>query len=213
MKKVILLSSALLLLTILSKSQDPEFQYYKNKEIKTLLGRNKAGGGYGSFTVGYSQIDNQHAVLLGGRFSWIASHYVGVGIGGTGFINEYHYEPSIDREVFLTGGYGGIYIEPILFPRFPVHLSFPVLLGAGGISYISNDADLNSNFIEDSEAFLLIEPAAEVELNLTKFFRLAIGATYRFPTTFNVGLGGTNSANAESLKGMSYTVTFKFGKF
>lgn len=213
MKKAIFISVVLLLLTFAVKSQDPEFQYYKDKEIKTILGRNRAGGAYGSFSVGYSTIDNKQAVLLGGRFSCIASHYIGIGVGGTGFINEYHYEPGLDREVFLTGGYGGLYLEPILFPRFPVHLSFPVLLGAGGISYISKDPDLNNNFIEDSEAFILIEPSAEIELNLTKFFRLSFGVSYRLPTPFNVGISETSPVNAESLKGLSYIVSFKFGKF
>ena len=213
MKRILLLTIILVFAMLNLKSQDPEFQYYKNKEIKTLLGRDRSGGGYGSFTIGYSMIDNQHAVLLGGRLAWVASHYVGIGFGGTGFINEYHYEPAIDREVFLTGGYGGLYIEPILFPRQPVHLSFPCLFGVGGISYITNDQDFNNNFIEDSEAFLLMEPAAEVELNLTKFFRMAIGAGYRFPTPFNVGSTGSPVVNAESLRGFSYMVTMKFGKF
>jgi hypothetical protein len=213
MKKIILLTAILILFSITLKSQDPEFEYYKNKEIKTLLGRNRSGGAYGSFTLGYSMIDNQNAILIGGRLSWIASHSIAIGIGGTGFINELHYESSIGRDVFLTGGYGGLYIEPILLPRSPVHLSFPVLLGAGGISYVSNDPDLNNHFIEDSELFLLIEPSAELELNLTRHFRLAFGASYRFPTPFNVGISATPSSNAESLKGMSYMVTFKFGKF
>ena len=213
MKKILLPTVILILITMTLKAQDPEFEYYKNKEIKTLLGRNKAGGGYGSFTIGYSTIDNKNAVLVGGRFSWIASHWIGIGIGGTGFINELHMEPFLNREVFLTGGYGGIYLEPIVLPRFPVHLSFPVLLGAGGISYISADPDFNNNFIEDSEAFLIIEPSAELELNLTKHFRLAFGTSYKFPTRFNVGLSGSPIANAESLKGFSYMVTFKFGKF
>lgn len=213
MKRIILFAGLFLLIGISLKSQDPEFEYYKNKEIKTILGRNRAGGGYFSVTTGYSQIDNQNSVLLGGRFSWIASHWVGIGIGGTGFVNELHFDPGLNRDVFLTGGYGGIYIEPILFPRSPVHLSFPVLIGGGAVSYISNDPVLKSNFVEDSEAFLLFEPAAEIELNVTKFFRLAFGATYRFPTEFNVGLFGSDVASAASLKGASYTVTFKFGKF
>ena len=213
MKKLILLPAILIFFSLTLKSQDPEFEYYKNKEIKTLLGRNRSGGAYGSFTMGYSMIDNKNAVLVGGRLSWIASHSIGIGIGGTGFLNEFHYEPSIDRDVFLTGGYGGIYIEPILLPRSPVHLSFPVLLGAGGISYVSNDPDINNHLIEDSELFLLIEPSAELELNLTRHFRLAFGVSYRFPTPFNVGISGTPSANAEALKGKSYMVTFKFGKF
>ncbi|MFN8239847.1 MAG: hypothetical protein U0X39_03740 [Bacteroidales bacterium] len=212
MKKTIFLL-AILLTAAAVKAQDPEFDYYKSKEIKTLLGRNTPGGGYGSFTMGYTGIDGEHAVLIGGRLSWIASHYLGVGFGGTGFINEYHYEPAIDRNAFLTGGYGGLYLEPILFPRSPVHLSFPVLFGAGGISYITDDADLNRNFIEDSEAFLIIEPAAEIELNLTRHFRMAFGMTYRYPTAFNVGVSGSPVVSAESLRGLSYTVTLKFGRF
>jgi len=213
MKKTIIFSALIIILYSASFSQDPEFEYYKSKEIKTLLGRNRAGGGYTAFTAGYSVVDNQHAVLFGGRFGWLTSHSLGVGLGATGFINEFHFEPSIDKEVFLAGGYGGIYIEPILFPRSPVHLSFPVLFGAGGISYVSKESDINNNMIEDSEAFLLIEPAAEIELNLTKFFRLALGVSYRLPTSFNVGLSGTPSANAESIEGLSYTMSFKFGKF
>jgi hypothetical protein len=213
MKKLLLVPVLLIMVTFSSIAQDPEFEYYKSKEIKTLLGRGRPGGGYGSFTTGYSVIDGRHAVLFGGRFSWIASHTVGIGVGATGFINEFHYEPSLNRDVFLTGGYGGIYIEPIILPRSPVHLSFPVLFGAGGISFISEDADFNNNFIEDSKAFLLIEPAAELELNLTKFFRIAFGASYRLPTQFDVGLPGTYTIDVESLKTVSYMVTLKFGKF
>lgn len=213
MKKFLLIPVLFILAICSSYAQDPEFEYYKSKEIKTLLGRGKPGGAYCSFTTGYSVIDGRHAILFGGRFSWIASHSVGIGAGATGFINEFHYEPSLNRDVFLTGGYGGIYIEPILLPRSPVHLSFPVLFGAGGISFISEDADFNNNFIEDSKAFLLIEPSAELELNLTRFFRIAFGASYRFPTQFDVGLPGTYTIDVESLKTMSYMVTLKFGKF
>jgi hypothetical protein len=213
MKKNIILSALFALIFVSASSQDPEFEYYKNKEIKTLLGRNRSGGGYTALSAGYSVIDGNHAVLFGGRFGWLASHSIGIGMGATGFVNEFHYEPSLDRDVFLAGGYGGIYIEPILLPRLPVHLSFPVLFGAGGISYVSKESDLNNNLIEDSEAFLIVEPAAEIELNLTRFFRLAIGASYRFPTSFDVGLSGTPTANAQSIKGMSYTMALKFGKF
>jgi hypothetical protein len=213
MKKITILSALLVLFCVSAFSQDPELEYYKSKEIKTLMGRSRQGGGYCAFTSGYSMIDDKQAVLIGGRFGWLASHWVGIGLGATGFLNEFHYEPSLNKDVFLAGGYGGLYVEPIVFPRSPVHVSFPVLFGAGGISYVSKDADINDNLIEDSEVFLLIEPSAELELNLTRFFRIALGGSYRFPTAFNVGLNGTPRASAESLKGMSYTISLKFGKF
>lgn len=197
----------------LTSAQDPGFEYYKSNDVKTLMGRNRQGGAYLGITTGYSAIDGKHAVLFGGRLAWIANKSLGIGIGGTGFINEYHYEPSIDREVFLAGGYGGIYIEPIILPRSPVHLSFPVLFGAGGISYVSADYNFSGNFIEDSDPFLIIEPAAEIELNMSRFFRLALGASYRFPTPFDIGTSGTSFVRASSLRGWSYMVSFKFGKF
>ncbi|MDX9928858.1 MAG: hypothetical protein RBS37_03300 [Bacteroidales bacterium] len=213
MKKIILISVVLSVLSMITHAQETGFEYYKGKEIRTLTGRNRQGGVYFGLTTGYTVIDNSHAVLFGGRISWIGNKILGAGIGGTGFINEYHYEPSIDREVFLAGAYGGIYIEPILMPRAPVHLSFPILLGAGGVSYVSNDPDYYDNFIEDSEPFLLIEPSAELELNMSRFFRLAIGASYRFPTAFNIGTTGSEFITASSIKGWSCILSLKFGKF
>ncbi|MBE0674595.1 MAG: hypothetical protein IH591_08040 [Bacteroidales bacterium] len=213
MKKSLLILIAIIAVAQAAHCQDPGFEYYQDKNIKTLMGRNRQGGGYLGMTMGYSVIDNKHAVLFGGRLSWIANQSLGIGIGGTGFINEYHYEPALDREVFLAGGYGGIYLEPILLPRSPVHLSFPVLFGAGGISYISDDESFNGNLIEESEPFLIIEPSAEIELNMSRFFRLAFGASYRFPTGFRLGTGGSEFVSASSLKGWSYLMTFKIGKF
>jgi hypothetical protein len=105
----------------------------ENKEFQTLLGHNQPGGGYGAFSMGYSLVDHRQAILLGGKFAWIASHSVGFGFEGAGFINEFHYDPGLNRDVALAGGYGGFFIEPILMPRFPVHMSFPILVGAGGV--------------------------------------------------------------------------------
>jgi hypothetical protein len=73
--------------------------------------------------------------------------------------------------------------------------------------------DYNDNFIEDSEAFLIAEPGAELELNITRHFRLAFGASYIFTTPFDIGTTGTPVAGAESIDGWNYTVTFKFGRF
>jgi hypothetical protein len=227
MKKNVILAAIFIAISVTIYSQEPESsennqgnkENKKNKEPKeqrefqTLLGHNRPGGAYGSFSMGYSLIGNRDAVLIGGRFAWIASHSIGFGFGGMGFINEFHYESLVQRNVALAGGYGGFYIEPILMPRFPVHLSFPTLFGAGGISYVSQDSFNDNNFIEESEGFLIVEPGAEIELNLTRYFRFAMGAFYRYTTPFNIGTSGTELAGAESLKGWSYMLTLKFGKF
>jgi hypothetical protein len=214
MKKLFFITSLIAFISLSAVcQQEPEYEYYQDREIKTLLGDDRPSGWYGSFSTGYSNIDDEHAILFGARFSWLPSQSIGIGLGATGFINEFHFEPSIGREVSLTGGYGGIYIEPILFPRSPVHLSFPILLGGGGISFISQDENFNNNLIEDSKAFLIVEPSAELELNITRFFRLALGASYRLPSSFDVGRPGIYTIDVDALKTMSYTITFKFGRF
>ncbi len=213
MKRIIILSIILVFFAVNLRSQDPEFEYYKGKEIKTLLGKNMPGGSFGAITLGYSLIDNKNAVMIGARVSGIASHFIGVGIGGSVFINENHYDPLLNRDIHFAGGYGGVFVEPIVVPNFPVHLSFPILFGGGALSSFSGDPDSNRSQIKDTRVFLLAEPSAEVELNVTKHFRLAMGVSYRFPTGFNVGNHSTPPASVESIKGFSYKLSFKFGKF
>lgn len=156
---------------------------------------------------------SEQAVIFGGKLEWIFGHSVGLGFGATGFINEYHYDINIGKDVFVTGGYGGIIIEPILLPKFPVHLSFPVMLGAGGISYITREVNTYHNMVEDSKVFLIAEPAVELELNVTRHFRIAFGTSYKFTTPFNVGTNAASVVNPDALQNWSYMMTFKFGRF
>jgi hypothetical protein len=212
MKKSIIISVAIMLFCASLFSQDHD-STKNSDEFKTLFGNEKHNGAYGAFSIGYSEIDDRQAVLFGGRFEWIVGHSIGLGLGGNGFINEFHHEPSLNSDVFLTGGYGGFYIEPILMPNFPVHLAFPILLGGGGISYVTEDWDNYHNMIEDTEAFLIAEPGVEIELNLTRNFRMALGTSYKFTTPFNVGLPNSPNVNSDALKGFSFMMTFKFGRF
>jgi opacity protein-like surface antigen len=219
MKKTVILSTLLILLfsTSFSQVQDStkkETQVKtRNDEFQTLFGHNRSQGAYGAFSVGYTEIDNKQAVTFGGRFEWIVSHSMGFGFGGTGFINEYHWDDNLQRDVFLTGGYGGLYVEPIFLPKFPVHLSFPVLLGVGGISYITKETNDYENMIEDSEVFLIAEPAAELEFNFTRNFRFALGASYRFTTPFDVGTSATIPISSKAIESWTFMMTFKFGRF
>jgi hypothetical protein len=67
--------------------------------------------------------------------------------------------------------------------------------------------------IEDSEVFLLAEPGAEIELNLTRNFRLAFGASYKFTTPFDIDVNESSTVSAKSIEGWSFLITLKFGRF
>lgn len=188
------------------------------QEYKTLFGNDKIShGAYGGLSINYSQIDGKDAVLVGARGAWIINHNLALGFGGYGFANDLQYERTYGYDqkenYFLTGGYGGLLIEPIIAAKSPVHVSVPILIGAGGISYVTTywsdyDNRYDYAYSEDADAFFVIEPGLEIELNLVKFMRVAFGGYYRY--TSDVNLYNTKK---DVLHGFSTGVTFKFGKF
>ncbi len=206
-KSIFLLLASFILLPLHGQDED--------NEIKTLFGTHHTNGGYGAFSVGYSQINSLNAITMGGRGAWIIGHSLALGFYGSGFATDFRVL-TVDRSYNLVGGHGGIFIEPILLPKFPVHLSFPVMAGVGGIAYtINRQPDFTGNFdgyVQSSTVFMLAEPGVELELNLTRWFRLAVGASYRF--TSDVRLNNTDvTIPSNVLKGISGGVTLKFGKF
>ena len=183
-------------------------------QIHTLFGRTSvSNGGYGSFGAGYSVINDRNAIVMSGRAAWIVNHSVALGFAGSGFLNEFRYDLLNNEDVNLTGGYGGLLIEPILFPKAPVHLSFPVVAGVGGIALTRtsrsyNSWDYHNSWVEATETFLVAEPGVEVEMNIVRFFRLALGVSYRFTTDIELP-----NTSPDALKGLTTGITFKFGKF
>lgn len=191
------------------ESGEPD-QWRGDDEIKTLMGRSSSVGGYGGLSVAYSQIDAKDAFIFGGRGAVIMGHAFALGIGGAGFINDFHYDYLLGKNISLAGGYGGLFFEPIIFPKFPVHISIPVLVGVGGIAYASIETNSwdDEYFVEDSETFLIAEPGVELEMNVARYFRFSLGGYYRY--TSEIDLMNTDS---DVLNGFSFGVNFKFGKF
>lgn len=206
-----------------------------NNDVRTLFGSNKdqSNGGYGAVSVNYSKIWDRDGLVIGGRGAWIIDHNFGLGIGGYGFMTDPKTDPFItdnngkQLKYQLTGGYGGLLFEPIVGAKQPVHLSFPILVGAGGVAYTRHwehtdwdnpDYDYQNTY-EDSDAFFVLEPGAELEFNMLKFFRIALGASYRYTSNINLSYQSstveepTAIGTQDMLRGWNYGITLKFGKF
>ena len=209
MRKVILLL-AIFSISLASFSQEGD-------EIRTLMSPGNAIGAYGTLTMDYSQIDERDALSFGVKGGMILGHMVGIGISGAGFFNDSRFDASLGRQVSIAGGYGGFFFEPILMPKMPVHISFPVLVGAGGLAVVTITEE--DNFWEEnlhseaSDAFMIIQPGIEVELNVTKFFRFALGGYYRYTSNIDIESNFEYSLPTDVLRGFSAGVAFKFGKF
>ncbi len=193
----------------------------ENGEIKTIFDRfdGKTNGGYGCIGARYCKLDNSEAFISGIRIAWIINHRYAIGFGGYGFYNKAEIDNNLNANYRLEGGYGGLFFEPMLFPRFPIHLTMPVFVGMGGASYNRKRDNLTDNEelnIEDRDVFFLMEPGLELECNVFRFLRIGIGAYYRY--TSNISLNYDNEqfgriVNSEILHGFSYGIVFKIGKF
>ena len=206
--------------------EDSESQ---QNEMQTLVSPGGTGG-YGGFTVGYSQIGDYAAFSGGIRAGVVLGHSFTLGFGGYGFITEQFQNPVLNESNYyqLAGGYGGILMEAIVLPMQPVHISIPVIFGAGGLSYFrsynfhdSYDWDSYDYSDIDHDAFFVIEPGIELDVNMLKFMRISLGGSYRFSTdvslTTYVNDNGTLTeeilAPDDIMNGWNVYLTFKFGKF
>ncbi|MCF8229392.1 MAG: hypothetical protein K9G58_02905 [Bacteroidales bacterium] len=204
-----IIATIALLFSNVTNAQEDE-----GSDFKTLFG-NKAysNGAYGALMINYTQIDNADAILVGAKGGWIINQAVTIGLAGYGLASDNDYTDVFENEVVnLAGGYGGLLIEPILAPRYPIHVAFPMIIGAGGIAYLDNywndkHDDWNSH-VRASDAFFVFEPGVEIELNIVRFMRIGMATSYRY--TSNISLVNSSS---DLLRGFNFGVSFKFGKF
>ena len=191
-------------------------------EMQTIFGNSDkkiSHGGYAGISVGYTQIDGEDVMTLGGRAGWLIDHHVTLGLMGKAFMNSIYidgYWPTNEGYqdgYYLVGGYGGFFVEPILFPSYPVHVSFPIMIGGGGLALNENtwhDYDWEYDYYEpfDWDSYFVFEPGVEIELNVVEFFRVAFGASYRLTSNMHMAY-----VPKDMMNGFNAAVTFKFGKF
>jgi hypothetical protein len=161
---------------------------------ETLAGDGLESGGFGAPVVKFSEIGSEFAVFAGARGGWIINHTLVLGLGGYGLasnIGEFPFE----REVEF--GYGGLELEYINNSDNVVHFTIYTLIGAGGVT----------SLFDTAEAVFVLEPAANLEVNLTKWFRLGAGGGYRFVS------GADQVLSSEDLSAFFGVLTFKFGSF
>ena len=205
------------------------FSQDEDQDFKTIFGSDFESGGYGAPELKLGQVNNEMSLFVGGRGGWIIGHKFVLGGAGYGLTtnNTFSYTEELlrpsgtpvdsTRRLKIDMGYGGLLLEYIAFPKKAVHLSFPVIIAAGGTSIgskivsdtLNQPYDQWSSYdLVESSAFFLVEPGVHIDLNMVKFFQLSIGASYRF-------ISGTNleRLNNSDLSDLTFNLALKFGKF
>ncbi|MBK6542665.1 MAG: hypothetical protein IPG10_15565 [Flavobacteriales bacterium] len=214
---------ALLFAAVLPLIQ-PALAQRDSSDMHTLFGgaRTIKHGGWGGPSAVYTRMLDQEALLVGFKAGWLINHRFSMGLAGYGLVTEVK-NPAYDTYLQQSGqiilqpsqfemGYGGLLLESIIAYKSPVHVSLPVLIGAGGCTYqrvtpptLWSDS---LSYVDDSQAFFVVEPGIDIELNVTRYLRLGLGGSYRL--TSDMELPATAK---DALHGINAALTIKVGVF
>lgn len=162
---------------------------------------------FGGLSFKTTRINGIEGTMLGVRGSWRILGNFQVGVAGYKLINQdyntrFKYDGHLTRLKTMYGGVEAGY--SCNFERF-IYLSFYTLVGLGTVHYSiegGNIADLGTDY------FYVVEPGVNLEMNMTQWFRVSVGASYRIAK----GVDYYNLRDV-NLTGLATTVSFKFGIF
>lgn len=183
------------------------------QQTETLFDGKATHGGFGGPVVKFSDVAGSAGVWVGGRGGWLINmneqHTISLGGGGYGLVTNHPVlNPQIgdpDTNYYVLNGYGGFEFEYTNKSYKLVHFTVSSLLGGGGLMMRERDYE---NVEEDVDSYFVFEPGVHAELNVTNFFRISVGAAYRF--TSGIGKFGFSDSDFSGLNGV---ITFKFGGF
>jgi hypothetical protein len=169
--------------------------------------------GFGGPMVAYTRFNGSDGLLVGGQGAVLINHLVYLGGGGYGLANRVG-APSamIDgqlRTMRYDLGYGGGMIGVIIKNNHLLHAAAEVMIGGGGITWTQRDMENDGHMSGDkSDGFFVVQPAAHLELNVTRWMRVDAGAGYRFVTGVTL-----NDLDNSDVGGPVAGLTFRFGTF
>jgi hypothetical protein len=100
--------------------------------------------------------------------------------------------------------YVGLDLEYIVGPQRRIHFSIQTLIGTGRAQYWEGN---DTVILEDG--IWVIEHGANFMLNVTRFLRIRLGASYRFVS----GIERLDGLESQDLNDASANLFLKFGKF
>ena len=193
-------TTVLLMLVVLTAaySQEKEYQTIFDNQDLRISGM---GGPFMQFT----SVAGEFGHMMGGGGGVLLNNFFfgGYGLGLTNAIPDYENDNPTDR---LTLGHGGFWIGYSLFGQKPIHLTFSSLIGWGEFGVMQFDGYYP--FVRDK--IFVVVPTVEVEMNLTRYFRIGAGASYNLYTMMDEQMHGYKSSDISAPGGF---LSFKFGWF
>lgn len=168
----------------------------------------------------YSKLNEQNAHLPGLAGGVIVNKNFKIGLIGKSLTCHetcLQYDDVLDEPVYLVGGHAGLFLEASPIDNRVVHFSVPFIVGIGGVEYrskeiypdVEDEGELDYCHRQMSTSpYWIIEPGANIEVNVTGFMRLYTGYSYRW--MMGVKLENTKG---NAFNGSNFNFGIRFGKF
>lgn len=177
--------------------------------------RNVVHGVYVGANLGFGEIDGKNTGTFGLKFAYVANQQLEVGLSTNFFYSEQKvFNPMNNTIDDLLGFYAGLHLEPILFGKSTISVSFPILIGGGFIAYAEREAVMSEDENEpeldedDFDGIRVFEPGINALFNITRFTQLETGVKYRFSNKIDLV-----DSPLERVNGFTFTVGIKLGIF
>ncbi len=173
---------------------------------------------YGASTTALTGIGDEAAIKMGGRAMWLKNSRFGIGLAGYAIQGGNNTDPALSNDSYkLAGGYGGLMLEYNVNPNKAIHLSFPLLIAGGAMTYALQDINLSNidRLLEDQRVVAIVEPGAMLEFNVIKYVKVALDVSYRYASHSELNYEDTGEVilAGSGLNNFSGGVTVKFGIF
>ncbi len=188
-------------------------------QVETLYDGQIESGGYGGPILKTGSINGETGIFFGGQGGWIINHRMVVGGKFYMLANPTDVEGLNNIVVGFLGG--GALFEYMIASNKLIHFSIENMVGAGGVyNDVGNYTAGHDPLEYTGDACFIMEPGINVNLNVTKMFRIGAGVTYRYVNGIDYDPGSRYVLRDDhgiitdtSLRGVSAQIIFKIGTF
>ena len=212
------------LIAVIAVGQNIEMRSYNSdepdrvrtrREVKTLFNDVRITGVHFGFHNSIEELNGQLGYFTGGQLMLGLNHKFNIGFGGYSLVSDVpsnYVDENGFKNYWYEYSYGGLILEPIIWDEELVHVTIPVMVGAGGALF-SQYRMFNYDFWDQfttypGALFFVVKPGVNAELNVTRFFRIGAGVSYRAA----VGSALPNTTDYHN-SGFGGNLVFKLGWF
>lgn len=165
-------------------------------------------GFYVAPAVGVTTLNDDVAPLIAMRAAWLANRSFGVGLAVNAVANEF--DEKLHYKGRALSAYGGLLLQYVIGSTRLLHGFIETTVGGGRACLQTGieGSDTGKDDCGPRHGFFMLEPMANLEINVSSFMRVSLGVGYRVAAA-----GSASEISSKNLGGFVSKTALEFGRF